>query len=61
MFFLSNSSDDMHPGVDNKNFNQHIAKAYGPFYNRGGGGKNNPNRGATYILFYSITKKTTSK
>lgn len=53
-FYLDANKDIAHPSIDSAHWNQKIVKAYGPFYNIGGG---DVAVGDTYVIFYEATKK----
>jgi hypothetical protein len=57
-FYLSPDSKSDHKGLDYKAWDIKLVKAYGPFYNVGGG---DVPRGMTYVNFYSGRRKSAKK
>lgn len=57
-FFLSPNKDARHTGLNYDNWEVKMVKAYGPFYNVGGG---DVPKGPTYVLFYSVKAKKKGK
>jgi hypothetical protein len=57
-FFLSPKKDAKHTGLNYDNWDVKMVKAYGPFYNVGGG---DVPKGPTYVLFYSVKPKQKGK